>query len=359
MSYSIKGSKNTLWSEHGDPHEILIRAKGESYRKYREQWEWTLKLEGLTDMPTQLEMELNPSCNYKCPFCPWSAQENHGEGREGWMPFEKYKEIIDEVAGKVQSISLNYINEPLVRQDMPEFVAYAADKGLPEIMFNSNGFLLSEDMSRKLIDAGLTKLSISIDAVTPETYDKIRIGGDYNKVINNINNFLKIREEKGRDYPLLKTTFVVNKINKHELKDFVKKWKGVSNLFSIQGLINPFDGEKGKEIENLLGDPTAVGKDNMEACGTDRSEDKRCQHPFQRLAIRSNGQVLPCCNFRGVDLIVGNIYEQTIAEIWHGEPMQKLREIHLAGRYYENEICKACMDNWSEAAPDPSIWSKK
>lgn len=344
MSYTYEGIRKTLWSAKGDPHAVLIAAKGEKYAAYREQWRRTQNFELETEMPTQLDFELNPSCNMKCPMCPWSAVEGFGEGRQSWMPFEDYKAIIDEVGGRVMSINLNHVNEPLIRKDLPDFVAYAISKGIMEVMFNTNGMLLTEEMSRRLIEAGLTKLSVSIDAITQETYDKIRVGGNFEKILDNIEVFLQVREEMSADYPLLKVTFLRLTTNEHELPAFLEIWRDRAELISIQNPVNPFDGFLGAERNAELGLMRPAEKS---------VEDRRCPQPFQRMTIRADGTVHPCCGFRGVDLIMGNVFASGVEAVWNGESMKRLRGLQKAGRYHENEVCRKCIENATEGAPDP------
>ena len=325
---------------------------GQRYIDYREQWAETLKLEKITEMPTQLDFELNPSCNLKCPMCTWSAVKTFGKGSESWMSFEFYKKIVDEVASGVYSINLNYVNEPLIRKDIPQFVSYAVQKGIPEVMFNTNGVLLKPDMSEALIDAGLTKLSVSLDASTEETYAKIRVGSDFGKVMENIDHFIEIRKKKGRKTPLLKLTFLVLDINKHELDDFISKWRKIVDFISIQSAVNPFDDDKTEERAKTLG---AVFKNHPST--VEVSEDMSntgCHMPFQRMTVRSNGDVLPCCDFRGEDLVVGNADKSTIRTIWQGNQLQTLREIHKKKVWHQNAVCKKCMENRGKVGPDAS-----
>ena len=94
MTTVSRSSQKTLWSPKNDPHQPLIEEKGQRYKDYRAQWAETLKLEKVTEMPTQLDFELNPSCNLKCPMCTWSAVKSFGKGSESWMSFEFYKKIL-------------------------------------------------------------------------------------------------------------------------------------------------------------------------------------------------------------------------------------------------------------------------
>ena len=94
------------------------------------------------------------------------------------------------------------------RSDIDEFILYASTKGILDIMLSTNGTALTEKMSYKLIDAGLTKISVSLDANDEEIYNKIRVGGDFKKVIQNCLTFLKVRESLNKKIPLFKVTFV-------------------------------------------------------------------------------------------------------------------------------------------------------
>ena len=137
--------------------------------------------------PIQIDFELNYSCNFTCPMCTWNAESTENKGQQTWFDFEVFKEVIDEGISKgLKSIRLNYINEPLIRRDIIKFIKYARDAGILDIYFSTNGSLLTDDVSRDLIKAGLFRLQVSLDASTKETYEKIRTGGDFDKVIKKV-----------------------------------------------------------------------------------------------------------------------------------------------------------------------------
>ena len=135
-------------------------------------------------------------------MCPISAEFTKGKGKKTWFDFDFFKEIIDYASEKgTRSIKLNYINEPLIRRDIIKFIKYAKSKKIIDIYFSTNGILLNDDLSKELILSGLTRIQISIDAVTQKTYDKVRPGGDLNKVINNLKRFLEIKMSSKKHYP--------------------------------------------------------------------------------------------------------------------------------------------------------------
>ena len=156
------------------------------------------------------------------------------------MPEKRYQSIITEAQKYgCPSINLNYNNEPLLDPDIAVRVQQAMEKGFMDIRINTNGTLLSPFISEALIDAGLTRLSVSIDAANPNTYHKIRRGGNFQTVINNIDDFLSIRRQKKSKLPLLRCTFVRIQENESELDDFIKHWKGKADYVSIQTYIPP------------------------------------------------------------------------------------------------------------------------
>ena len=110
------------------------------------------------------------------------------------MSWETYQKIILE-AEKYECPSLNPqgVNEPLLDQDLENYIKFARDHGFIDIMMNTNATLLSEERSRKMLGSGLTRLRFSLDAATKETYEKIRVGAKYESVIKNIEQFMKIK----------------------------------------------------------------------------------------------------------------------------------------------------------------------
>ena len=216
-----------LVSHTRNPDEIVAEVKGPAFAAYRERWKRVSDMAEVTEYPTHLVFELNHSCNMRCPMCTWSAEANKNLGKDAWFELERYRQIIDDgVARGLCSVALNAINEPLLRPDLPKFVAYARDAGVLDIIIHTNGMLLTETMSRALVEAGLTKLMVSLDAVSQSTYDRIRVGGDLVRVKANIERFLAVRNQLGARLPVLCVNFVKMSLNEAELPAFVEAWTG-------------------------------------------------------------------------------------------------------------------------------------
>ena len=83
----------------------------------------------------------------------------------------------------------------------------AQDAGIMDIFVGTNGHLLTREMGIKLIQSGLSRLLVSIDAVTPETYLKVRKSEKFDTVVKNIHAFHKLRAEFGGRLPLIRSAW--------------------------------------------------------------------------------------------------------------------------------------------------------
>ena len=267
------------------------------YDEYRKQWEGATKLDLVTEFPLQIDFELNYSCNFTCPMCTWNEESTDGKGKQTWFDFEVFKEVIDDGVSKgLKSIRLNYINEPLIRKDIVKFISYAHQAGIIDSYFSTNGSLLSDEVIRSLINSGLLRLQVSLDAITKNTYEKIRTGGNYDQVIKNVLRFLEIRNEMGSKLPTLRVNFVKTDVNKNELEDFVKFWEGKADSIGIQDLVGIMDGF-GKKTNEQIEQTKLQG-------------DFRCAQPFQRVTLRYNGTILSCCTFYAAEMPIGKLKDR-------------------------------------------------
>jgi radical SAM protein with 4Fe4S-binding SPASM domain len=307
----------------------LAKLHGKKYIEYRELFNKAQKLEFDSNYPLQLDFELNYSCNLSCPMCTWSTEDKKGKGKNTWFSFETYKKIIsDGVKNGLKAVRLNYINEPLIRRDIAKFIRYAKDVGIVEVYLSTNGTLLTKSLAKDLIESGLTRIQVSIDAVNSETYNKIRKGGDYNEIVDNVIAFVNIRNEMNRVEPQVRVNFVKTNDNIHELDEFIDKWKNIVDLVGIQDLVGIMDNSA-----------------NLE-----KQRDFKCTQPFYHLTIRYDGTVLPCCSFFGADIPIDKIDpdgEVNIKKIWNSKEINFIREIHSKNEYYRHPVCKKCINSTS------------
>jgi len=328
-------SKVTWYTSENDINQKLSNILGEKFVEYRRKWDLVNKFELQTDFPLYLEVELNQICNLRCPMCsitvPEAREKYITDKQMDWSTYEKI--ILEGEKYGCPSLNPQGINEPLLDPNLEDYIKFASNHGFIDIMMNTNGTLLSEDRTRKLLDSGLTRLRFSLDAATKETYEKIRVGGKFETVMKNIEQFLKIKESEGYELPVVGVNMVKMKTNEHEVDQFIEMWKDKVDFIVLQEFVPPelecdysefypTDSEYIKEIKNSF----------------------NCQQPWQRFYIHNDGKVSPCCTTFSSELALGNVNNQSLYELWNSEEMNNLRQIHKRGAYEENEWCKKCVN---------------
>jgi len=324
-----------LISDRVDPAAVLSAEIGPAFAEYRRQWEAARTFREQPTFPLHLDYEMMFRCNLRCPMCLMSlsaAERNrHGEPDKRLSP-ETLRGLIDQGAEAGQkAMGFGGLWEPLLAPELPDLVAYGRARGLVDVMFNTNGLLLTEKTGRALIEAGLTRLMISLDAATPETYNKMRVGSDFETVTANIENFLALKRRLGRRLPLTRLSFCRTAVNEQELPAFLERWQDRVDFFSVQA----YGRYESSDPPGFAGDrepPPPPG---------------RCAQPHKRLLVRHNGQVLPCCDASGLPLVLGNINEQSLVEIWRGPRLAALRQALGRGDFKgPAATCLACQSKF-------------
>ena len=313
-----------------EPWEVLAEYYGEPFRAYRKKWNLASNFDLELDFPLQLDFELNNNCNLRCKMCTWSVEKIT---KTTYFPVEKFKEIItDGVRHGLAALDLSFVNEPLIRKDLPDLIRFAREAGILDVGFNTNAVLLDENYAESLLSSGLTRIQFSLDAYSPETYANVRRGGNYEKVIKHILSFMEKKNKKGVKGIVTAVSFVRMSINESEWNAFSRFWSDKVDYILLREYLSPYgaDSANFQDKKKLFAEKKHV------------AEQFKCNKPWQRLIVRSDGTVLPCCTFQAVHLPMGNVFSQSIGEIWHSKKMKYLRNIHRDGKYYKNKICFEC-----------------
>jgi radical SAM protein with 4Fe4S-binding SPASM domain len=305
---------NDKWKAHRPPE----------YFEYRKMWAEVPRTKTELDFPIHLDIETTNICNLRCPMCPRTEMVQEGTfGEVGRMTRAEYANVIDQaVLHGVKSIKLNYLGEPLAHKDVVWQVKYAKDKKVLDVMFNTNASLLKPETSKALLEAGLDNLFISFDAVDPELFEDRRTGTSIGKVIDNVYNFVKLRNAK---YP-----HVQIRVSMVMYKDpmWMEQFEGLKTMW--------------KRLVDAVGYGFYTERDRSKLGEYSEVSGFWCAQPFQRMFLKYNGNVTICCVDDKDETVVGNWREQKLHDIWNGPAYRDIRKKHAEGRYYEMGMCRKC-----------------
>ncbi len=315
----FKSHLNFLWRRCLSPKYLIYRGK----------WHWAPRFDHVLKFPTHVDIELNNTCNLRCVMCPHGFDETPAfKASLGYMDFEMAKSIVDEGVSKgMFSCKFNWRGEPLVHRELlTKSIRYAKAKGVRDIQMNTNGLLLNPDYSRELINSGLDRILFSLDGATKESYESIRIGGKFEKLVNNIREFVEIRNSMNVRRPIIRVGMVRMDENSSEASDFVRMWQGVVDYVSITDYTNR--GEQDDRLEKTQ-ELIAVGR-------------RPCPQVWQRLIIAFDGKAIICCRDWDSHHVVGNFNRSSVEEIWKGKALETIRQIHRERRLDDMTACRSC-----------------
>jgi len=278
------------------------------------------KFKIVPQFPTHIDIESASNCQLKCPMCYTTYLE---ASKKGIMKFDLYKNIIDQaVAGKVYSVKISWRGEPLLNKRIVDMVSYAKQSGIKEVAMLSNGELLTPQLAENLVDAGLDWISFSADG-TAETYDVIRAPAKFYETIEKVAYMRSYRDKKGLKKPLIRTQSVLSAFN-NDPEGFLKAWKGVADRVNCIA-----DEARDFELKEMYHDPAYL-----------------CPTPWARITIAHDGQVHQCKVDYGRKTVMGDVNNDSIYDIWHGDSFTSLREAFTKQTaLMKYSACNYCSDN--------------
>ncbi len=302
----------------------------------------------LFTFPQEITVTALLKCNYRCRMC----YQNGYEGELDWRVLEKIAPLLP-FARTFQIFG----GEPLLYPRITELYRLAHENGCA-ITSISNGSLLSERMCREIVEYSVACLKFSIDAGTPATYRHIR-GGDFAKVMEGVARIHKLKQELGRDYPVVDFNFLAMRSNVSELPRLLRlaSRMGVRaiNVFYPSVLKEElvpeslyFHQEYGDEwlmasrelaaglgvglvLPTLFRDAPEPGAEEVVSARS------RCQDPWTKLLVDVDGSAKLCC---AGPTGIGNLNTDEFDRMWNGETALKLRR--TVNTPNEPGYCKVC-----------------
>lgn len=291
----------------------------DEYKKYRKNWVELAQTQQVSDYPQLVDLELASVCNLKCPMCYTISPEFRKKVNTKLMDFELFKRVIDEIGGKVPALRLSLRGEATLHKQFIECIAYAKQSGIKEVSTLTHGGKLTPEFFKKMVDAGIDWITISIDGVD-ETYEKIRKPIKFDEILGIVKNIKKYKDEHGLHRPVIKIQGIWPAIQENPEK-YYDTFAPYVDLVAFNPLIDYL----GKDEDIVYVDEFT------------------CPQQYQRLVIGADGLVMKCSNDEENQEVIGDVNQETVHQVWHGENMKKVRQMHQQKQgFLQSSVCKKC-----------------
>jgi pyrroloquinoline quinone biosynthesis protein E len=336
--------------------ELCLAADPKKNANYRRYVDSARRSADVDYLPTKLDIENVSRCNFRCTMC--QVSEWHKGQRADDMTFEVFKRIIDEQYGLVE-IKLQGMGEPIIQRDpFFDMIRYARSKHIWVRTVTNASLLHLKDNYKKIIDSGVNELQISIDGADKETFESIRQGSVFERVVENcklINAYC--REQK---VERTKMWTVIQSANRRQLREIVKfaantgfksmvfslditdwgqtQWRVHNREISVDGSL---DVESARELVRL-GEESGLKVafwSILSKYSTD-SADTLCPWPFERAYVSSDFRIVPCCMIANPDAFEFEIENNSFGQTWLGNGYKEFRRAHLSGNI--PAVCQGC-----------------
>lgn len=303
-------------------------------------------------MPIKMDYEVSNKCNFRCKMCLLKQKTLHIPQ----MSFETFKQSLDQQYGLIE-VKLQGLGEPLLNPDFFRMVHTVVERDI-WCRTTINGSLLHINSNyKRMIDEKIGEIQISIDGATKRTFEKIRIGSDFDRVVENVKLLNEYAREKGE---IWRTScwMLVQKDNIHEMDQLldlaeymrfsrvvysldVSNW-GKKELEAIADELNVSNMITDKMLENLIIKGREKGLEVTIWSDEDKyslSDENLCKWMWSRAFISADMKIVPCCVLSDSDTCeLGNALE--FEKYWNDKEYKNLREMHLRGKI--PAMCRKC-----------------
>ncbi|MBI3021753.1 MAG: radical SAM protein [Candidatus Omnitrophica bacterium] len=305
-------------------------------------------------LPIRLDIENVSRCNYHCTMC--QVSDWPGMKRADDMTFDDYKALIESQEGLVE-IKLQGMGEPLMGKCYVDMIRFARARHLWVRSVTNGSLLHLANNYQQVIDADVCEFHVSIDGATQQTYEKIRRGGQFERVMENCRRLNRYCRQINRRRTRMWT--LVQKDNVYEVEQLPllaaelgfdrltlsldindwgqDRWRAMNDRVDVHRSFDLSLVERLVELGKARGVEVTFWFIDEKYDTDDPAH--LCQWPFERLYISSDMRMVPCCMMANPEIMdLGDAHALTTE--WNGAKMVAFRRMHLSGRI--PKPCQSC-----------------
>lgn len=309
------------------------------------EWELRQQKTTLRSLPYYYIVDVCNVCNLRCPLCP--TGNSTISRRQAMLSLGQFKEIFERIEEYALALSVYNHGEPLLNPDVFSIIEHTHRARVGTNMSSNFNWPHPVDIN-DFIKSGLDYVTVSLDGVTQEAYEKYRIRGDIDEVFENLRRLVSAKKALKSRTPFVEWQFIVFKHNEHEMAQArqLAAEIGVDLLRFVSPGMQPEDMHNLDLQEKWMPDNPLYWERNPQLV-EDRGYvfDRACFYLYRSMFIYPGGGVTPCCFAHDDRQDFGNVYQNNVPEIWNNKMYRSARMLFARqapseGR--EETICDQC-----------------
>lgn len=306
--------------------------KGSSTKEY---------LEYYAEAPQEILVETVGPCNLRCIGCPQTLKEYQAEKwNPAFMDANLFVQILGEAARiwKPINVGLYHTGEvTLLPHDKFDWTLKTAKTIMPDsagwdsVGFYTNGLLLDAKRRESVMEAGINWVRLSFDGGTKEAYESVRIGSNYEKVLENARALSALAKERGRQMRL-EVIFVPYRENEQSIREFHHLWQDSGWKATTGGTMN-----YGGLMQEAVQDRRHIHQHKIR-----ERHATPCPRVFEQFTVLVDGRVSLCSADPMGKFTLGDLTKQTIQEVWQGGLRMHALKTHKDKQAMNMTPCDVC-----------------
>lgn len=302
--------------------------------------------------PISAHIDVSSVCNYKCSFCFQADMDGMKKVglKRGFMDLSMFKKIVDDCTAfpeKIKKIKIGNHGEPTLNPNVVEMVEYARKSDCAEIieMF-TNGSKLEPVINKGLVEAGLQRINISLEGLSDQRYLEVAgVKQNFQEIIDGVRDLYETKKRLNSDlkiyvkiadqaHALKKDSTEIFILTEEEKKYFFDTFGPICDEIFVEKVVPQW-------AETQLTKQNDVTETGMYGQSISAWKDV-CPFIFMYMQFNCDGTVSPCTLDWPRKVVVGNVNDESVSEIWNGDSLRELQVAMLAGMRKCINFCGAC-----------------
>ncbi len=296
--------------------------------------------------PVYMNLDTGPVCNLRCRFC--NTVNGIGNLKKELLTPDTFKRIVQNLPlSSLYEVGLFNWGEPLLNPHLLDYIRFFARKGI-RVVIHTNFSVRDHDeqFMEALILSGIAEVTVSADGASQEVYEKYRVGGDFKRVIGNMELLAKTRRRLESDTPEIVYKMLLSRYNQHEIDDARSIAESLGVRFLVQENLGMPEQDRAEWTASQVLSKYGARPVSNADCDVEAAVVTECRQMWDTLVVNADGAVFPCCLVCSRDSALGNLTTQSFEDIWNGEKMRTLRAFVLDGAVPAPGFPNSCADCW-------------